>query len=71
MARKNFTLTLPAEVKARVRAYAEVENNQTSRIVENAILSYLGPWGTEHDTSNDAEKHRRVVAKHLADELAS
>jgi predicted transcriptional regulator len=63
--RVNMTTTVPTEVKARVHAFADYENNWASRIVENAIVAYLGTWGTEEDESPDAEARRSLVRVYL------
>lgn len=63
--RVNMTTTLPAEVKARVRAFADYQNNRASRIVENAIVQYLGTWGTEEDEAPDADARRNLVTSYM------
>lgn len=65
--RVNLTVTVPELVKARVRAFADAENNRASRIVENAVLAYLGTWGTEQDQGEGADERRARVASFLGE----
>ena len=68
--RVNMTLTIPAEVKARLKAFAAHSNNRASRLAENAIEAFLGTWGTEKDTATGCDERKALVDKHLARERA-
>jgi predicted transcriptional regulator len=46
--RVNLSSTVRPEVKAKTEAIARRENNTTSRIVENALLDFIGQYEADH-----------------------